>query len=69
MEDMSGFGLIMNFLVFPLFFLSGALFPLDRFPTVIKALAYFNPLTYDVDGLRHSLIGTGTFSLAFDFMV
>ncbi len=32
MEDMSGFSLIMNFLIFPLFFLSGALFPLDRFP-------------------------------------
>jgi ABC-2 type transport system permease protein len=69
MEDMSGFSLIMNFLIFPLFFLSGALFPLDRFPSVIKVLAYFNPLTYGVDGLRHSLIGTGTFSLAFDFFV
>jgi ABC-2 type transport system permease protein len=69
MEDMSGFSLIMNFLIFPLFFLSGALFPLDRFPSVIKVLAYFNPLTYGVDGLRYSLIGTGTFSPAFDLVV
>ena len=57
MEDMSGFSLIMNFLIFPLFFLSGALFPLDRFPAGIKVLAYLNPLTYGVDGLRYSLIG------------
>ncbi|MGA9097427.1 MAG: ABC transporter permease [Methanotrichaceae archaeon] len=69
MEDMSGFSLIMNFLIFPLFFLSGALFPLDRFPPIIKTLAYLNPLTYGVDGLRHSLIGVGTFPLALDFIV
>ncbi len=69
MEDMSGFSLIMNFLIFPLFFLSGALYPLDRFPSVIKIIAYLNPLTYGVDGLRHSLIGTGTFSLSLDFVV
>lgn len=69
MEDMSGFSLIMNFLIFPLFFLSGALFPLDRFPQVIKVLAYLNPLTYGVDGLRYSLIGAGTFSPAMDLAV
>lgn len=69
MEDMSGFSLIMNFLIFPLFFLSGALFPLDRFPAVIKVLAYFNPLTYGVDGLRYSLIGASAFSPVTDFAV
>jgi ABC-2 type transport system permease protein len=69
MEDMSGFSLIMNFLIFPLFFLSGAIFPIDRFPSVIKILAYLNPLTYGVDGLRYSLIGVGTFSLPLDFVV
>ena len=69
MEDMSGFSLIMNFLIFPLFFLSGALFPVDRFPSVIKILAYLNPLTYGVDGLRYSLIGISTFSPALDLIV
>ncbi|MDD1753524.1 MAG: ABC transporter permease, partial [Methanotrichaceae archaeon] len=69
MEDMSGFSLIMNFLIFPLFFLSGALFPIDRFPPIIKVLAYLNPLTYGVDGLRYSLIGVSTFSPILDCMV
>jgi ABC-2 type transport system permease protein len=68
MEGMSGFSLIMNFLIFSLFFLSGALFLLDRFPSAIKILAYLNPLTYGVDGLRYSLVGVGTFSLPMDFM-
>jgi ABC-2 type transport system permease protein len=66
MEDMSGFSLIMNFLIFPLFFLSGALFPVDRFPEAVRILAYLNPLTYGVDGLRYSLIGVSAFSPALD---
>jgi ABC-2 type transport system permease protein len=69
MEDMSGFSLIMNFLIFPLFFLSGALFPLDRFPPAIRFLAYLNPLTYGVDGLRYCLIGVSAFPPALDFVV
>ena len=69
MKDMSGFSLIMNFLIFPLFFLSGALFPLERFPGLIRDLAYLNPLTYGVDGLRYSLIGTSALSPAVDMAV
>jgi ABC-2 type transport system permease protein len=69
MEDMSGFSLIMNFLIVPLFFLSGALFPLDRFPSSIRILAYLNPLTYGVDGLRFSLIGASAFPPALDLAV
>jgi len=52
LEDMQGFQLIMNFLVMPIFFLSGALFPLNTAPAAIKWIAFFNPLTYGVDGLR-----------------
>jgi len=69
MEDMSGFSLIMNFLIFPLFFLSGALFPLDRFPGPVRTLAYANPLTYGVDGLRYSLIGASAFSPGLDLVL
>ncbi|HUS76594.1 MAG TPA: ABC transporter permease [Methanothrix sp.] len=69
MKDMSGFSLIMNFLIFPLFFLSGALFPLERFPGLLRNLAYMNPLTYGVDGLRYSLIGTSAISPVVDLAV
>jgi len=69
MKDMSGFSLIMNFLIFPLFFLSGALYPLDRFPVMVRYLAYLNPLTYGVDGLRYSLIGTSALSPVVDLAV
>ncbi len=69
LRDMQGFQLIMNFLVMPLFFLSGALFPLNNVPKALLIVAQFDPLSYGVDALRHFLIGAGTFSLATDFGV
>jgi ABC-2 type transport system permease protein len=57
LKDEQGFGLIMNFIVFPILFLSGAFYPIDNLPLAIRALSYLNPLTYGVDGLRGSLIG------------
>ena len=63
LQDMHGFQLIMNFLVMPLFFLSGAFFPLNNLPPAIKLITWLNPLTYGVDGLRLSLINLGHFSL------
>ena len=58
LSDMQGFQLIMNFLVMPLFFLSGALFPLQGVPGPIATIARFNPLSYGVDALRGLLTGT-----------
>ncbi len=55
LDDMHAFSLIMNFLIMPLFFLSGALFPLDGFPPAVRAITSANPLTYGVDGLRVAL--------------
>ena len=55
-KDMQGFQLVMNFLVMPVFFLSGALFPLANLPKVMTAITRVDPLTYGVDGLRGSLI-------------
>lgn len=52
MESMQGFQLIMNFLLLPMFFLSGAIYPLLAVPTWMKVLARLDPLTYAVDGLR-----------------
>jgi len=69
MRDMQGFSLVINFLVFPLFFLSGALYPLTNLPWVIRSLSYADPLTYGIDGLRAVLIQTHSFPLALDFLV
>lgn len=69
LEDMHGFQLIMNFLVMPLFFLSGALFPLPGLPKVILIVAKIDPLSYGVDGLRGVLSNTSHLGLANDFIV
>jgi len=66
MEDMQGFQLIMNFIIFPAFLLSGALFPLASLPTWLAALSYLDPLTYGVDGLRGLLIGTSHLPVIMD---
>ena len=58
LSDFQGFQLIMNFLVMPLFFLSGALFPLQDAPRPLQVLAAVDPLSYGVDGLRSALAGT-----------
>jgi len=69
MQDMHGFQLIMNFLMFPLFFLSGALFPISELPGWIALFSYIDPLTYGVDAMRATLIGVSHFSLALDTAV
>ncbi len=61
MKDMQGFQLIINFVVMPLFFLSGALYPIENLPAPIRILSYANPLTYGLDGLRGALIGVSQF--------
>ncbi len=68
-EDMQGFQLIMNFLVMPLFFLSGALFPLRGLPRALDIVVRANPFAYAVDGLRWALIGQAHFPLALDLGV
>ena len=69
LEDMQGFQLIMNFIVMPLFFLSGALFPLQGLPKAIGIAASINPLSYGVDGLRGTLVNGAQFGLGLDFIV
>lgn len=69
MEDMQAFPLIMNFIMMPLFFLSGALFPLHGLPQVIETIARLDPLSYGVDGLRQTLMGAVHFGLGWDFAV
>jgi ABC-2 type transport system permease protein len=69
MKDMQGFGMVMNFVIFPFFFLSGALTPLENFPWFIRALSYADPLTYGIDGLRAVLIGRSTLPAVVDLSV
>ncbi len=66
LEDMQGFQLIMNFLVMPLFFLSGALFPLTGLPKAISLIVRIDPLSYGVDGLRGALLGASHLGLSVD---
>lgn len=69
LQDMQGFQLIMNFLVMPIFFLSGALFPLSGLPTALAVVTRVDPLSYGVDGLRGALTGLSHFGLAVDLAV
>jgi len=67
--DTEGFMAIMNLIIFPIFFLSGAFFPLEAMPAGIRYVMYINPLTYGVDGLRGTLVGAAAFPLWLDFVV
>ena len=69
LKDMQGFQLVMNFLVMPIFFLSGALYPLANLPKALALLTRVDPLTYGVDGVRAALIGVTYFGLAADVVV
>ena len=69
LSDFQGFQFVMNFLVMPIFFLSGALFPLTNLPKLLEIAANIDPLSYGVDGLRSSLIGLQHFGLALDMFV
>jgi ABC-2 type transport system permease protein len=53
----------------PIFFLSGALFPLNGLPGALQTVIKVNPLAYGVDGLRGALIGAAQFGLHIDIIV
>ncbi len=69
LEDLQAFPLIMNFIIMPIFFLSGALFPLEGIPKFLEVITKFNPLSYGVDGLRIALAGVGEFGVLLDLVV
>lgn len=68
MESFEGFNLIMNFLIMPMFFLSGALFPMTALPLWLKSIVSVNPLSYGVDALRGVIIGTAEHAMATDIL-
>jgi len=69
MTSLEGFQMIVSFVVFPLFFLSGALFPTDHLPGWLSVLTAADPVTYGVDALRNIILGVGSKPLAFDVAV
>jgi len=69
LSDFQGFQLIINFLVMPLFFLSGALFPLSGLPKALGVVVKIDPLTYGVDAIRGALVNQTHFGLGLDLLV
>lgn len=68
-NDFQGFQAINQFIIFPLYFLSSALYPLDYAPKALQVIAALNPVSYVVDALRDLLISQSHFGLALDFLV
>ena len=68
-ESMEGFQVIITFMIFPLFFLSAALYPVENLDPVMGAAVRANPVAYAVDALRWALIGKGSFDLWLDLAV
>lgn len=64
--DLHGFQLISSFVLMPMFFLSGALFPLANLPMMLTVASRLDPLAYSVDGLRRALVGASHFGLGWD---
>lgn len=69
LKEMQGFQMVINFLVLPIFFLSGSLFPLQNLPAALSILTRIDPLSYGVDGLRTALIGQAHFGIVTDTAV
>jgi ABC-2 type transport system permease protein len=68
-DSLEGFQLIVSFVVFPLFFLSGALFPLNNLPGWLSILTKIDPATYAVDALRNAMLGIASYSFLIDIVV
>ena len=72
MESLEGYGVIQTFVNLPLFFLSGALFPLSYVPEWLKWVSIIDPLTYGVDALRTMILKgawTPIFPLYYNILV
>ncbi|MFP4655930.1 MAG: ABC transporter permease [Methanohalobium sp.] len=66
LDDPEAFPLIINLVIVPIFFLSGALFPINNLPDAVTTIAKLNPLTYGVDGLRGTMIDGSDFGIVTD---
>lgn len=64
-RTLDNFAGIMNFVIFPVFFLSGSLYPVRDLPAVLHWIAAANPYTYGVDLLKHALLPGAAMSADF----
>ena len=69
LDTLESFGLIMQFVIMPMFFLSGALFPINNLPSWIRVVTYLDPVTYGVESLRSILIGFSSINIVLSFSV
>ena len=69
MQTFEGFGAVSNFVIMPLYFLSGGVFPIERLPTWMAVLVSLNPVTYGVDLMRHALAQPSVFGLGLDLTI
>jgi len=67
LTSFDGFNIIMNFLVMPMFFLSGAMYPVSSMPHTLRQLTHINPLTYGIDAFKHVLLRNSTPPLGPEF--
>lgn len=67
LTSFDGFNIIMNFLVMPMLFLSGAMYPVTSMPPALRHLTHLNPLTYGIDAFKHVLLKNGTPPLGPEF--
>jgi len=66
-QEVETFQLVINLIIMPFFFLSNALFPVEKMPGWLRGVTLLNPLSYAVDGLRGLITGQASFNIAFDF--
>ena len=69
MKSFEGFGSVVNFVIQPIFFLSGALYPIDGLPRALRMIVLINPMSYVVDAVRGLCIGSHHFPIALDVAV
>lgn len=68
-STLENFSVVMNFVIFPVFFTSGALYPVSRLPEALQVVAMANPFTYGVDLLKHALLAGTAAPFPADFSV
>lgn len=68
-RTLENYAVMMNFVIFPVFFLSGSLYPVGRLPEIVRIIASINPYTYGVDLLKHAVLGGQLSAFGPDFTI